>query len=100
MYKRQLYDGAEDAPDLVCVPAPGLDLKAKFDRTEVFGHFGRHGMHRPEDAFFFDSEGANPLRVHDVGQLVLAGNTVVQEVLFDARGIGGFAVVELSLIHI
>lgn len=67
----ELYEGAEDAPDLICVPAPGLDLKAKFDRTEVFGHFGRHGMHRPEDAFFFDSEGATPRRVRDVGQLVL-----------------------------
>lgn len=68
---RELYDGAGDAPDLLCVPTPGLDLKAKFDRAEVFGHYGRHGMHRPEDAFFYDSMGAQSLRVRDVGQLVL-----------------------------
>lgn len=72
---RELYEGDETAPDLICVPAPGLDLKAKFDRAEVFGHYGRHGMHRPEGAFFFDSqggsEGQRPTRVRDVGQLVL-----------------------------
>lgn len=76
---RELYEGAPEdmgaAPDLVCVPTAGLDLKAKFDRAEVFGHYGRTGMHRPGDAFFFDSMGdcadAHPERVRDVGQLVL-----------------------------
>ena len=58
-------------PDLVCVPEPGFDLKAKFDRREVFGLCGRFGMHRPEDAIFCDSEGTTPERVRDVGRLVL-----------------------------
>ncbi|MBA4356992.1 MAG: alkaline phosphatase family protein [Humidesulfovibrio sp.] len=69
----ELYQGraAEDAPDLVCVPEPGFDLKAKFDRAHVFGLHGRFGMHRPEDAFFYDTGGSSPVRVRDVGQLVL-----------------------------
>lgn len=73
----ELYQGraAADAPDLVCVPEPGFDLKAKFDRAEVFGVHGRFGMHRPEDAFFYDTGEAGlaekPARVRDVGQLVL-----------------------------
>lgn len=83
---RELYEGAQDAPDLLCVPEPGFDCKAKFDRATVFGHYGRTGMHRPEDAFFYDSEAngpegsrpgnerpvrVRPVRVRDVGTLVL-----------------------------
>ncbi|OGR34167.1 MAG: phosphodiesterase [Desulfovibrionales bacterium GWA2_65_9] len=80
---RELYQGREvvDAPDLVCVPEPGFDLKAKFDRAGVFGLCGRFGMHRPEDAIFFDSKAtasatasattSRPTRVRDVGRLVL-----------------------------
>ncbi len=76
---RELYQGREaaHAPDLVCVPEPGFDLKAKFDRPGVFGLCGRFGMHRPEDAIFFDSSAAasattsRPARVRDVGRLVL-----------------------------
>ena len=75
----ELYQGraALDAPDLVCVPEPGFDLKAKFNRARIFGHYGRHGMHRPEDAFFYDSHGDSSnsasarARVRDVGRLVL-----------------------------
>jgi predicted AlkP superfamily phosphohydrolase/phosphomutase len=69
----ELYQGraAADAPDLVCVPEPGFDLKAKFDRAKVFGVYGRFGTHRPEDAFFYDSARAVPARVRDVGRLVL-----------------------------
>ena len=67
------HDGKADtdAPDLICVPEPGLDLKAKFDRATVFGHYGRYGMHRPEDAFFYDTHGGEPQRLRDVGALVL-----------------------------
>jgi len=74
---RELYGEAPvgDPPDLVCVPEPGFDLKAKFDRASVFGLYGRFGTHRPEDAIFFDSA-ANaadygPMRTRDVGRLVL-----------------------------
>lgn len=62
---------APGAPDLVCVPRPGFDCKAKWDRFEVFSHYGRFGTHTREGAFFFDSAGAMPRRVRDVGQLVL-----------------------------
>lgn len=69
---RELYDGAGDAPDLVCVPEPGFDLKARFDRSAIFGHFGRFGMHTPGDLFFADTQGeAAVSRVRDVGRLVL-----------------------------
>lgn len=58
-------------PDLVCQAAPGFDCKAKFDRAEVFGRFGRRGAHTVSDAFFYDSSGSRPARVRDVGKLVL-----------------------------
>ncbi|MDP3428509.1 MAG: alkaline phosphatase family protein [Humidesulfovibrio sp.] len=78
----ELYQGrtVAHAPDLVCVPEAGFDLKAKFDRASVFGLHGRHGTHRPEDAFFHDSGAGlaelaeladTPARVRDVGRLVL-----------------------------
>jgi len=68
---RELY-GSENAPDLICVPEPGFDLKARFDRAEVFGHFGRSGMHTPGDVFFADTErDAQVRRLRDTGQLVL-----------------------------
>ncbi|MDP2847328.1 MAG: alkaline phosphatase family protein [Humidesulfovibrio sp.] len=72
---RELYQ-CENAPDLICVPERGLDLKARFDRQEVFGHFGRFGMHTPDDVFFADT-GAEAqgdtvvMRLRDTGQLVL-----------------------------
>lgn len=67
---REFY-GCEDAPDLLCVAERGFDLKARFDRTEVFGVYGRFGMHSRDDVFFADTRGARPARVRDVGALVL-----------------------------
>jgi len=76
---RELY-GSENAPDLICVPRRGCDLKARFDRAEVFGHFGRFGMHSPDDVFFAGTRagtsagtwgGAEVARVRDVGALAL-----------------------------
>jgi predicted AlkP superfamily phosphohydrolase/phosphomutase len=68
-------DAPDGRPDLVCVPEPGFDLKAKFDRAEVFGLHGRFGMHWAGDAFFYDSNGnaaaSGPERVREVGGLVL-----------------------------
>lgn len=66
-----VHDGAElyagphrfRAPDLVCEPVPGFDLKAKFNREEPFapaGAFGRTGTHMVEDAFFYDSWNSEP----------------------------------------
>ncbi|MFO7727832.1 MAG: alkaline phosphatase family protein, partial [Desulfonatronovibrio sp.] len=53
-------------PDLLCVPVKGFDLKAKFDRERVFGHFGRTGTHCCDDVFFYDSGGSRPERVRDI----------------------------------
>ncbi len=59
-------DGIGLPPDLLCVPEPGFDLKAKFDRREIFGYFGRTGTHSPEDVIFYDSLGSRPGRVRDI----------------------------------
>lgn len=68
-----LYPGSASPhrPDLVCEPNPGFSLTAKLDRAEIFSMHGRTGVHTAEDAFFYDSEGAAPERVRDVGKLVL-----------------------------
>jgi predicted AlkP superfamily phosphohydrolase/phosphomutase len=67
------YSGPQacNAPDLVLEANSGFDLKAKFDRTRIFGHFGRTGCHTPDQAIFYDSHGAKPERMRDVGREVL-----------------------------
>lgn len=75
----KIYLGAElygsnskgDTPDLVCCAKPGYDLKAKFDRNEIFGFFGRTGTHTVKDAFFYDSKGEKPEKMRDAGQMIL-----------------------------
>lgn len=69
----ELYPGAQGphVPDLVCVPAPGFELKGKFDRREIFGLFKRSGCHTDKDAFFFDSQGMRAARTRDAGQAVM-----------------------------
>ncbi len=69
----ELYGTAPvgEAPDLVCCAKPGYDLKAKFDRDEIFGFFGRTGTHTLQDAFFYDSQQENPGSVRDAGQMIL-----------------------------
>ncbi|MDZ7762719.1 MAG: alkaline phosphatase family protein [Desulfovermiculus sp.] len=69
----ELYPGSRLAmvPDLICTPNPGFDLKAKFDRTDIFGFFGRRGMHTADDVFYYDSKGVRIDRVRDVGREVL-----------------------------
>ncbi|AMK11921.1 alkaline phosphatase family protein [Pseudodesulfovibrio indicus] len=68
-----LYPGSRSAqrPDLVCEARPGFDLKAKFDRTEIFGLHGRTGTHTVDGAIFADSHGARPERMRDVGRIIL-----------------------------
>ena len=68
---RSPLDPADQCPDLVCTARPGLDLKAKFDRSEVFGLHGRTGAHTADGAFFFDSEGSRPARMRDTGRAIL-----------------------------
>ncbi|MCL2124045.1 MAG: alkaline phosphatase family protein [Desulfovibrionaceae bacterium] len=69
----ELYKGPmlSAAPDLVCVPNTGFDLKAKFNRPDIFGHFGRSGAHTQNGGLFYDSEGGAPARPRDAGRLVL-----------------------------
>jgi predicted AlkP superfamily phosphohydrolase/phosphomutase len=71
--REELYgpDCAPGAPDLVCRPCPGFDLKGKFDRREIFGQYGRKGCHTADDLFFHDSGGARPARVREVGREIL-----------------------------
>ncbi|MBP9944364.1 MAG: phosphodiesterase, partial [Desulfomicrobium sp.] len=70
---RNLYHGnqARLAPDLVLVPQPGFDLKGKFGRADMFGHFGRQGMHTADDVFFYDSMGSPARTPTEVGQTIL-----------------------------
>ncbi|WP_457571540.1 alkaline phosphatase family protein [Desulfovulcanus sp.] len=72
--KNELYPDTKHplAPDLICLPNPGFDLKGKFDRQEIFGHFGRFGCHTVQDTFFFDSQGFSPVRLRQIGQEILA----------------------------
>ena len=62
---------AKQAPDLVCQTKPGFDLKAKFDRDDVFGLYGRTGSHTVGGAIYYDSESFQPNRMRDIGQAIL-----------------------------
>lgn len=53
-------------PDLLCVPDKGFDLKAKFDRNQIFGHFGRTGTHSCDDVFFYSDQGVRPDKVRNI----------------------------------
>ena len=51
--KGEIYHGlhAERAPDLVCLPKDGYDLKGSLGKKEVFGDNIFKGMHTWHDAF-------------------------------------------------
>jgi len=70
---KELYLGAKvsEVPDLVCQAKPGFDLKAKFDRQDVFGFYGRTGTHTVDGAIYYDSNGYQPERMRDTGQAIL-----------------------------
>lgn len=70
---RTLYPGSTESrvPDLICQTRPGFDLKAKFDRDEVFGLHGRTGTHTVDGAIFYDSEGSRPARMRETGETIL-----------------------------
>ncbi|MFW6323650.1 MAG: alkaline phosphatase family protein [Desulfovibrionales bacterium] len=71
------------APDLICLAHPGFDLKAKFNRDEVFGLYGRRGCHDAYDAFYYDSRSASVDRLRDVGGEILRFfNTRPEDSLF------------------
>ncbi|NDV26380.1 alkaline phosphatase family protein [Desulfovibrio sp. JC010] len=58
-------------PDLICTAKPGFDLKAKFDRTEIFGFHGRTGTHTVQDAFFYSSDNDQIESMYQTGKMVL-----------------------------
>ena len=51
--KEEIYHGphAERAPDLVCLPKDGYDLKGSLEKKEIFGSNRFKGMHTWHDAF-------------------------------------------------
>lgn len=70
----EIYDGPQlhRAPDLICLGRPGMSLTGKFDRTEIFGRFGRTGCHSAHGAIWCDTQGARPATTLEAGQLVAA----------------------------
>lgn len=70
---KELYPGAQSdqVPDLICQSRPGYDLKAKFDRNEIFGLHGRTGTHTVDGAIFYDTENSHPERMRDIGVTIL-----------------------------
>lgn len=58
-------------PDLICISRPGFDLKAKFDRNEIFGFHGRTGTHTRGNAFYYSSDGQQIEHIHQTGQMIL-----------------------------
>ena len=55
-----------------CEARPGFDLKAKFDRQNIFGLHGRTGTHTVDGAIFADSRRLRvPERMRDVGRIIL-----------------------------
>jgi predicted AlkP superfamily phosphohydrolase/phosphomutase len=51
--REEIYRGPrmDQAPDMVCLPKPGYDLKGGIDRKEIFGQNIFTGMHTRHDAF-------------------------------------------------
>ncbi len=68
-----LYHGttSDQVPDLVCQPRPGFDLKAKFDRNDIYGLHGRTGTHTVAGAIYYDSDGFKPRTMRDTGKTIL-----------------------------
>ncbi|MFU2209663.1 alkaline phosphatase family protein [Solidesulfovibrio sp. C21] len=68
----EIYDGPQlrRAPNLVCVGRPGMSLTGKFDRSEIFGRFGRTGCHSAHGAIWCDTAGARPATTTEAGRLV------------------------------
>lgn len=71
---KEIYHGPHlaQAPDLICLGAPGVGLTGKFDRAEMFGLHGRFGCHTAGDAFFYDSRASRPETVAGAGRELFA----------------------------
>ncbi|WP_428565437.1 MAG: alkaline phosphatase family protein [Solidesulfovibrio sp. DCME] len=70
----EIYDGPQlrRAPNLICLGRPGLSLTAKFDRTELFGRFGRTGCHSAHGALYCDTAAARPGTTTGAGRKIAA----------------------------
>lgn len=68
----EIYEGPQlrRAPNIICLGRPGVSLTAKYDRTAMFGRFGRTGCHSAHGAIFCDTEGACPVTTTEAGALV------------------------------
>ena len=68
----EIYEGPQlrRAPNLVCLARPGISLTSKFNRSELFGRFGRTGCHSAHGAIFCDTDGATPATTTEAGALV------------------------------
>jgi predicted AlkP superfamily phosphohydrolase/phosphomutase len=69
---RDIYEGPmlRRAPDLVCLGRPGFSLTGKFDRTDIFGRFGRTGCHCAHGAIYCDTAGERPATTTEAGIVV------------------------------
>lgn len=72
IYEREeIYNGPclERAPDLVCLPKDGYDLKGSLEKSQVFGPNLFAGMHTWHDAFFIITEDINFPKKPSIDQL-------------------------------
>ena len=69
--KEEIYHGPHTrmAPDLVCLPRDGYDLKGSLEKKEVFGENIFKGMHTWHDAFCILPENINFLKKPSVESL-------------------------------
>ncbi len=70
---REFYGDSElkNMPDIICIPARGFDPKAKFDKKEIFGAYGRSGCHSEDDVFYYDDQAFPAVTPKDVGREIL-----------------------------
>ncbi len=69
--KEEIYHGPhmERAPDLVCLPKDGYDLKGSLEKKEIFGYNRFKGMHTWHDAFCVLPENISFLRKPSIDHL-------------------------------
>jgi predicted AlkP superfamily phosphohydrolase/phosphomutase len=70
--REEIYRGPQidRAPDMVCLPQAGYDLKGGIDRKEIFGQTIFTGMHTRDDAFCIVPEGNGWTEKPSIEQLV------------------------------
>ncbi len=71
--RNEIYEGPEAhrAPDLLCTPRKGIDVKAALKRRDVFGNSRFTGMHTWDDAFFWAGQDHGPLYISDLRAIIM-----------------------------